>query len=126
MARWIPVECTEDLVAEQLIKRPSLEAVGFYRGADGASRTSVGLCALQKPLTMSCPACGFSNPQVCNLQPVSPELTEYSAKNGAALSAKDEVHRKIFGQASRGDVVVVDTVHNELTRFLVDEGLKLY
>src|SRR5262249_6213057 len=42
-----------------------------------------------------------------------------------ALAAQDEVDRKVAGQLGRGDVVVVNTVHDELSRRLVDEGLEL-
>src|SRR5262249_15962679 len=42
-----------------------------------------------------------------------------------SCTAQDKVDRKIVGQASSRDIVVVDAVHNELSHPFVDERLEL-
>src|SRR5262245_51997871 len=125
VSRRIPVERAEHLVAESLIKWPGLEAVGLECRPDGAASARVGLCLLHEPGSVSGTAYGFGDPQTGHLQPASPELAEHPAQHVTVLTAQNEVDREVVGQAGSGDIVVVDAVHNELSRPLVDERLEL-
>src|SRR5215475_10729850 len=60
-----------------------------------------------------------------HMQPISPEISEQSTHDIASLAAQNEVDRVPGGQASPGDVVEVDTVHDEVSRSLIDERLKM-
>src|SRR5262245_6536211 len=102
----IAIERAEHLVTEAFIKWPRLETVGLDRRSDGAARVGVGLRVLHEPPSMSCAACGFSEPHISHLQPASPELAKHSAQKIAARAAQGKVDREVVRQAGHGDVVI--------------------
>jgi hypothetical protein len=59
------------------------------------------------------------------MQPISPEISEQSTEDVGPFSAQSEVDRKPGREARLGDILEVDTIHDELSRSLIDERLKL-
>jgi len=50
-----------------------------------------------------------------HMQPISPEISEQSTEDVASFSAQSKVDWIPGGQSGLGDIVQVDTVHDELS-----------
>src|SRR5580692_10488128 len=111
-------DLTENLVSKPLVERPCLEGESLEIGAACTALLCVGLRSHHQPFRMTFAAHGFGNPDDLDVQPPSPDHPDETAEHLALIAPQKVSDRVISSLPRRGDVVVFQTVGDELLRRL--------